>query len=120
MFNFFKPKKFDPQRIIKSKDANSLCKLSLDDFTELSKKVSEGGRYSLNSYFDRVSYNGLDCESEEIVFEGKNCSFAGADKYLYYDIKENKSNRELFVLNIKDGKTRNQYFKIGVKLLKRK
>lgn len=59
------------------------------DFTELSKKVSEGGHYSLNSYFDRVSYNGLDCESEEIVFEGKNCSYAGADKYLYYDIKEN-------------------------------
>ena len=24
----------------------------------------------------------------------------------YYDIKENKSNRELFVLNIKDGQTR--------------
>jgi hypothetical protein len=55
MFNFFKPKKFDPKRIIESKDANALCKLSLDDFTELSIALTYDYYYempfeSLNSH----------------------------------------------------------------------
>lgn len=47
MFNFFKPKKFDPQRIIKSKDAKALCKLSLDDFTELSIALTYDHYYEM-------------------------------------------------------------------------
>jgi len=59
------------------------------DFTGLSEKVASGGRYRVNSYFDRISYNGLDCESVETVKHDKNCYYAGVDKYLYFDIKEN-------------------------------
>ncbi|MBR6563696.1 MAG: hypothetical protein IKK70_07150 [Clostridia bacterium] len=35
MFNLFKSKKFDPQKIIKAKDAKALCKLNSEDFNGL-------------------------------------------------------------------------------------
>ena len=58
------------------------------DFTNLAKKVAKGGRYPVNAYIDRVSYKGLDCESETTYVDGKEVSQASSGKYIYYDINE--------------------------------
>lgn len=59
------------------------------DFTELAKNTSaKGGRYAVNDAIDRVSYEGIDCESEAITYADKDCYYAGNDKYLYFDINE--------------------------------
>ncbi|MBQ3124744.1 MAG: hypothetical protein IJC09_04915 [Clostridia bacterium] len=59
------------------------------DFTEIARNdVASGGRYPVNEYIDRVSYSGLDCATEDIVYHGKEANHAVSDKYLYYDINE--------------------------------
>lgn len=48
------------------------------DFTELAKNTSaKGGRYAVNDAIDRVSYEGIDCESEAITYADKDCYYAG-------------------------------------------
>ena len=60
------------------------------DFTELAQNNSaEGGRYAVNNTIDRVSYEGLDCESTETTYANKDCYYAATDKHLYFDINEN-------------------------------
>ncbi|MBQ3124743.1 MAG: hypothetical protein IJC09_04910 [Clostridia bacterium] len=59
------------------------------DFTELAKSSAKGGIYKVNNTIDRVSYEGLDCESTETTYASKDCYYAATDKYLYFDINEN-------------------------------
>ena len=58
------------------------------DFTELARKVANGGRYPVNAYIDRVSYSGLDCQSETVNYNGMEANHATSGKYIYYDINE--------------------------------
>ncbi len=59
------------------------------DFTNLTEKVAKGGRYPVNEYIDRVSYSGLDCESETTSYdEYDDVIHAKAGNYIYFDINE--------------------------------
>ena len=58
------------------------------DFTDLTKKVAKGGRYPVNEYIDRVSYEGLDCESENVYQIDRNAIYAKAGNYIYLDISD--------------------------------
>lgn len=49
-------------------------------------EVAEGGRYDVNEYVECVSYKGLECDSERITKDGRDCQMAKATGGIYYAI----------------------------------
>lgn len=58
----------------------------LDVDEEFGHLLAEGGRYNVNEYVDCVSYEGLDCESEQVVKDGRDCQMSKAGAAIHYEI----------------------------------
>lgn len=58
------------------------------DFTELAKTQAPGGRYEMGENLDRISYIGLDSESEAVTYRGRDAILAGTGKSIYLDISD--------------------------------
>jgi hypothetical protein len=57
------------------------------DFTEIvENEVAKGGRYPINETVDRISYEGLECETPETVKNGEECFYVKRGNSLYLDI----------------------------------
>ena len=57
------------------------------DFTDIEEnEVAKGGRYKVNEYVERVSYENLDCESSQVEKDGKICQLAKAGQEIFYSI----------------------------------
>lgn len=69
-------------------DDTGLLSVRWFDFTKLASKQAKGGRYPVGENIDRVSYNGLDCESSKVNKSGKSGFCAKSGKALYLDIAE--------------------------------
>lgn len=57
------------------------------DFTHIAEKEkAKGEKYNVNEYVDCVSYKNLECESERLTKDGRDCQVVKAGKAIYYEI----------------------------------
>ena len=57
------------------------------DFTDiLENEVAKGGFYSMGNGISRISYKGLECESQETVMDGEACVTANPACWLFCDV----------------------------------
>ncbi len=57
------------------------------DFTEIVKnEVAKGGRYKVNEYVERVSFETLECESEAVNYKGVNALSAKGGKEIFLSV----------------------------------
>lgn len=57
------------------------------DFTEIAEnETAKGDHYTLNETVDRISYEGLDCETKEVNKSGEDCLYVKRGNSLYLDI----------------------------------
>lgn len=69
-------------------DKNYVLGIKWFDFTELAKTQAEGGRYEAGENLERISYKGLDSESCEIDYNGRDAILAKNGKSIYLDISD--------------------------------
>lgn len=57
------------------------------DFSDIAEKeLAKGGRYTVNEYVECVSYESLECESQNVVKNGKDAQMSKAGSGIYYAI----------------------------------
>lgn len=58
------------------------------DFTDMTKEFAKGGRYPAGENVERVSYEGIDCDSSEITKDGRSCITAKDDKGIFLNVSD--------------------------------